>query len=221
MLQTAAALRSAARTAMAKKIQLQAQLNSLTTQYSTQLKGLNTDLSKVGASWGNYFGKMKTQTQDLSTQVRTNLQASVTQFTDSFAQGMAKCIVENKSLGQAVRQEAGSMLESMISTLVKWLEQWIITHTMALLFGEATDKTAQTSAAALAGANMTASWAAAPWPIDAAAPAMGATAYAAAMSFEIGGTLEEYRQTFVGLAVFQGFRCQRIDLAIAVAFVVI
>lgn len=175
--------------ALAKKIQLQTQLNTLTTQYGTEIKTLNTDLTKLNSSWSNYFTKMKTETQDLSTQIRTTLQKSVTQFEDSFANSMAKCIVENKSLGAAVRQEAGQMLEAMISMCVKWLENWIITHVMAKLIQTTTDTSGKASAATLAGANMVASWSAAPWPIDAMAPAMGAQAFAAAMAFETGGKI--------------------------------
>jgi hypothetical protein len=43
------------------------------------------------------------------------------------------------------------------------------------------------TAATLAGANATASMAAAPWPIDMGAPAFGATMLGAAMAFEYGG----------------------------------
>jgi hypothetical protein len=135
---------------------------------------------------------MQTETKDLATQIRTTLEGSVNQFTKAFGDSMARAIVENKSLGQAVREEAGHMLESQISMLVQWLEKWIITHTMAAVIGTATDKTAQTSAATLAGANMVASWSAAPWPIDAAAPAMGATAFGAAMAFAGGGEVPGY-----------------------------
>jgi hypothetical protein len=175
--------------ALARKIQLQTQLNSVTTQYATEVKGLQTDLAKLNSSWSTYFAKMKTETQDLSTQIRTNLQASVTRFTQSFGDSMAKCIVEGKSLGQAVKQEAEQMLESMISMLVQWLEKWIISHTIAKLFQQTSDESGQASAASLAGANMVASWSAAPWPIDGMAPAMGMQAYAAAMSFEVGGKI--------------------------------
>lgn len=180
---------SDANTALAKKVQLQTQLNALTSQYNVQLKGVETELTKMHSSWGNYFAQMKTQTLDLSTAIRQNLQQSLTQFTTSFGNSMAQCIVENKNLGQAVRQEAAHMLEAMISMLVQWLEKWIITHIMASVSGTSSMATQKTAAAALAGANMVASWAAAPWPIDAAAPAMGAEAMAAALSFEIGGKI--------------------------------
>jgi hypothetical protein len=175
--------------ALARKIQLQAQLNTLTKQYASELSATHTEAEKLNSSWGNYFTHMMAETMDLSTKIRVNLQSSITQFTDNFANSMAKCIVENKSLGQAVKKEAEQMLESMISMLVRWLEQWIITHTLANVFQKTTDQTGKASAAQLAGANMVASWSAAPWPIDAMAPAMGAQAFAAAMSFEIGGKI--------------------------------
>ena len=168
-----------------KFIALQAQLKSA-------IAANDAAAAKMASSWKLYFAQMKTETQDLSTQIRTTLEGSVTQFTRVFADSMARAIVENKSLGKAVRQEAGHMLESMISMLVQWLEKWILSHTLAAVVGTTTDKTAQMGAAQLAGANMVASWAAAPWPIDAMAPAMGATAFGAAMAFGGGGEVPGY-----------------------------
>ena len=177
--------------AMAKKIQLMTQLNQLTSQYGVEVKGLEGTLAQLNSSWTTYFAKMMVDTQDLSTQINGTLQKSVTQFEDQFSNSMAKCIVEGKNLGMAVRKEAEQMLEAMVSMLVKWLEQWIISHAMATLNGKISAEAQQMSAASLAGANMVASWAAAPWPLDAMAPAMGAEAYAAAMAYsaETGGVL--------------------------------
>jgi hypothetical protein len=202
---------SAENAALAKKIQLQGQLNALTTQYGTELKSLQTDMSKLNSSWSTYFAKMKVETKDLSTQIRTTLQSSVTQFTNTFGNSMAKCIVENKSLGKAVRQEAAQMLEAMISMLTQELEKTIITDAMKLArhlgilaqkkaadtadstsataTAVAADKTQQVAAAGLAGANMMASFALAPWPTDMGAPAAATAAFATAMSFEVGGKI--------------------------------
>ena len=177
--------------ALQKQSQLQAQLNTLTKDYKSELHTLDTTMMQLNSSWSTYFGKMKTETMDLSTQIRVTLQKSVTEFENQFANSMAKCIVEGKNLGMAMRQEAEQMAESMISSLVKWLEQWIITHVMANVIGKSTGETQIAAASGLAGANMVASWAAAPFPIDALAPAMGAQAAAAALAFsaETGGVL--------------------------------
>jgi hypothetical protein len=61
-----------------------------------------------------------------------------------------------------------------------------------MVFTSASNRAEQTTAATLAGANMVASWAAAPFPIDALAPSMGATAFASAMSFHGGGEIPGY-----------------------------
>jgi hypothetical protein len=186
-------------TAINNAVNAQAKLNEENTKFIALQAQLKSAIAandaagqKMASSWKLYFGQMQTETKDLATQIRTTLEGSVNQFTKAFGDSMARAIVENKSLGQAVREEAGHMLESQISMLVQWLEKWIITHTMAAVIGTATDKTAQTSAATLAGANMVASWSAAPWPIDAAAPAMGATAFGAAMAFAGGGEVPGY-----------------------------
>lgn len=172
-----------------RKIRLQKQLLEETKKYNAEMVKANVSLRQYESTWQDFFKRMRVGTQDLSTQIRVNLQGSINQFTKAFGDDMAKCIVENKNLGQAVRMEAASMLESMISMLIQWLEKWIITHTLARVFQTTTDQAGKASAASLAGANMVASWSAAPWPIDAMAPAMGAAAFGAAMSFEVGGKI--------------------------------
>jgi hypothetical protein len=175
--------------ALEKANQLRSQRNTLDADFKAQLILQEAEAEKLASSWKNYFTNMKNETQDLSTTIRENLQKSMTQFEDQFANSMAKCIVEGKNLGMAMRKEAEQMAESMISSLVKWLEQWIITHVMANVIGKSTGETQIAAASGLAGANMVASWAAAPFPIDALAPAMGAQAAAAALAFsaETGG----------------------------------
>jgi hypothetical protein len=166
-----------------KKLILQKQLNQETAKYQQELSKIGVELRKNAASWHDFFSKMEVQTKTLGRDIRVNLQQSIEQVTKGFGDGVAKMIVEGKSLGDAMRNVAMQILESMISMLVQWLEQWIITHLLAKVIGETTNKAGAMSAAGLAGANMTASWAAAPWPIDAAAPAMGAAAFAAAASY--------------------------------------
>jgi len=169
-------------------------------QANTQMAQLDAQLTKLHSSWGLYFQNMKTETLDLSTQIRTTLQSAVTSFTNSFSSAMAKSIVENKNLGQAVRQEAAQMLESMLSSIIKWGLQWVLTHTLMRLTSTATaaQQTATTAAsvdtqkglaASLAGTNAVASYSLAPWPIDMGAPAFGAAMMATAMSFEVGGKI--------------------------------
>jgi chemotaxis protein histidine kinase CheA len=91
---------------------------------------------------------------------------------------VAHSLFEAKSLGAGFEQVAKQMGEDMVQALIRWAIQELLSHTLM-----------KKSAATLAGANMTASWAAAPWPIDAAAPSMGATAMAEAMAFEYGGEI--------------------------------
>jgi len=170
-----------------KKLKLQKQLTDETVRYNAELAKMGTALQKVGASWQQYFAKMKTETQDLSTQIRVGLQDSMDKFTKGFADSMSKAIVEGKDLGAATKQLGIGIVETMTSTMLQWLEEWVLAHTMARVFAATTDKAGQASAATLAGANMTASWAAAPFPIDALAPEMGLQAFATAMAFERGG----------------------------------
>jgi hypothetical protein len=172
----------------------QAKINQLTEQAAHDQDNLKNnitqtqlELQKLGLSWQDYFTRMGVETQQLGQQITQNLQMNMTKAVDGFSQGISKMIVEGKSLGQAMKNVAAQILESMISMLVKWVAQWIISHTIMAAFGQTTAQTSARTqglaAAGLAGANMTASWAAAPWPIDAAAPAMGAAAAEEALGF--------------------------------------
>jgi hypothetical protein len=105
------------------------------------------------------------------------------QFNREAGSSAASVITGQETIGQAARQMFVGMTAAMITHFVeKKLMQLEDT-----LFSTASHKTEQMSAAALAGANMVASWSSAPWPVDAGAPAMGATAMAAAMAFSEGG----------------------------------
>jgi hypothetical protein len=145
-------------------------------QEQTALTTTNTELSKLSNSWTSYFGKMKSETNDLAATIRGELQSSMTQATDAFAKGIAKSLVEGKSFTKEMMSAARQMSESMIEGLVKWGIQDLITK-MGM----------KATAASLAGANATASFAAAPWPVDMGAGAFGAQMMGAALAFETGG----------------------------------
>jgi hypothetical protein len=182
------------------KLQLQKQLTEEATRYNAELVKTNTALDSTNRSWTLYFGQMKTQTQDLGMQIRTSLQSSLTQFTNAATQDFAKCIVEGKNFGQAIRRTTQEMSEEMISMLAQWGIKWVMTHTLMRLVHTAsnaenlastiaTTQAEKAAAAALAGANAAASFSLAPWPIDMGAPAFGASMMGAAMSFEVGGKI--------------------------------
>jgi hypothetical protein len=92
-----------------------------------------------------------------------------------------------QTLAQAFSEIALQMLNVLIGSLAQMLAQWITTHIIMKIFGQQTavaNATTQISAAAsIAGANGVASWALAPWPIDAGAPAFGAAMAASARMF--------------------------------------
>ena len=91
------------------------------------------------------------------------------------------------SLSQAFATMAQSILSSMIDIFGKIAAKWALTEAMQLA-GVATTKTATVAGAASeAGANAVASTAAAPWPINMTAPAVGAEMAAAALSFSAAG----------------------------------
>lgn len=179
-----------------KKLHLQEQLTQETIRYNSEVSKTQTAVDKIGASWGNYFAKMKSETLDLSTTIRTQMQSSITQFTNSFSQSMAKCIVENRSLGQATRQIAVQMAESWLELAIKrMITDRLITasHIAGNETQVASDKTAgmQSQLAAAKAGAAKAYQAMAGIPII--GPELGVVAAAAAftfmMAFEQGGKI--------------------------------
>ena len=169
--------------ALAQAAQAQDKLTASARQYNEELARTNaaitsSDLAsqKLNNTWALFFHQTSSQLQSLTSTLSGEFQQAIKKTFDGFGQGVAKSIVEGKSLGSSMRQVAREMTESMIEHLVQWGAQDVISKL-----------TMKGAAATLAGANATASFAAAPWPIDMGAPAFGASAMASALAFEQGG----------------------------------
>jgi hypothetical protein len=161
----------------------QTQLTAATRQYNEEMSRTAAAIqasqlatAKLDNSWRAFFAQANHETLTLAATIRGELQSSMQQATDAFGKGIAKSLVEGKSFGKEMVGVARQMSESMIEGLIRWGMQDLITK-MGM----------KATAATLAGANATASMAAAPWPIDMGAPAFGATMLGAAMAFEYGG----------------------------------
>jgi hypothetical protein len=134
------------------------------------------ETAKLNNSWAVFFAQANHGMLSLSATIKGELQTSMQQATDAFSKGIAKSLVEGKSFGKEMMSVARQMSESMIEGLIRWGIQDLITK-MGM----------KATAATLAGANATASMAAAPWPVDMGAPAFGASMLGAALAFETGG----------------------------------
>jgi hypothetical protein len=132
-----------------------------------------------------------------------DFQKMATQETQAWNNAVTNWIVNGGRFSEEMRKVGAKMLTDVMNyavqeTIVKE-EQWAIQKVKKLLFGVstatqtiATNKTEAVAAAGLAGANMMASVALAPWPIDMTAPAQAAAAVSEAMSlaaFEQGGKI--------------------------------
>jgi hypothetical protein len=178
--------------AMQNQVKLQTQINSLTSQYRSELQQLDTELKKLEPSWKQTFSSIANDTKTLSSTIKDTLQKSVENFENQFANSMAKCIVQGKNLGQAVRQEAEQMAEAMISAVVKWLEQWIMSHLLAGIASKTQATVSGGAAAGLAAVEYMSAIASAGLPLALTAPAAGAAMYSEGMamiSAETGGTI--------------------------------
>lgn len=150
---------------------------------SKELTATNTSLSKLQSSWHNYFLKMGAESKHLGTEIRTNLQGNLDHAINSFSTGFAKMIVEGQDFGKAMKQLGVDVAESFISMLTQMALEWLISHIIMGKSSQVTSLGEIIDAAAVAGAQGTASFAGAPWPIDMGAPAFGAAMMATTMSY--------------------------------------
>lgn len=94
-----------------------------------------------------------------------------------------KMMTGQMTLAQGLKSIWQSVLSTIAGVIAQVLAKWIASKIAMLVFGKTTAMSEIASASAKAGANGVASWAAAPWPINMAAPAFGAAMAAAAAAF--------------------------------------
>jgi hypothetical protein len=143
---------------------MNAQIEQLAQQHASTLLNINTKLiQQQQQGWTNLF---QTIENDFTTNISKMLEG-----TETFSQGMRNLFLQ---IGDAV-----------IQTLVKMAVQWATTQIENRIMGQATAEAQIAASAGEAGAQGVASWAGAPWPLDAGAPAFGAAMAAAAESFSV------------------------------------
>jgi hypothetical protein len=139
----------------------------------------------------------------------TPLEQKMKEVQNQFNADFAKMVTEGKNFGKSMQQLATQMAEQFIEMEMKKVEKALWGDIQRLIHHETTqvtqkasdtasasaaaataiaaDKTQQIAAASLAGANMMASFSAAPWPIDTGAGAAATAAMTAALAFAEGG----------------------------------
>ncbi len=104
-----------------------------------------------------------------------------------WAQNFSKLLTFQQSFATTLQNLYKGMVGIVSDALAQIIQKWLVQHLSALLLGRAASKAAAvdqiTTSAGVAGANGVASYAAAPWPLDLAAPEFGALMSGYAMSF--------------------------------------
>jgi hypothetical protein len=113
------------------------------------------------------------------------VKAGADQMASSWAQTLTRMAEGQESFSNGVRDLFAGMVDAFIQQVAQMVAQWAAMQLANLVLGRATAEGQVGSAAAVAGAMGTASFAAAPWPIDLGAPAFGAAMAAAAGSFAV------------------------------------
>ena len=174
------------RDALAKKFASDEHVASI--QGQKDLETTDAKLAQLEKTWTTYFNQMHRDLPSIGQAIRTELQGSIDKFNKQFSADFANMIVTGKGFGQAMKSLGQDISKSFISMLTEMLLKWVETQIAMKVLGISSAKTTASAeiaaSAATAGANMVASWSMAPWPIDTAAPAMGAMAYANAMAYE-------------------------------------
>lgn len=101
---------------------------------------------------------------------------------DGISQSFASAIVDGESLAKSLRAITKSVLKEVIAALIKMGVQRLLLSSINVAASKADATASASRAVGLAGANMFASWAGAPWPISLGAPAAAAAAIAGAAS---------------------------------------
>jgi hypothetical protein len=168
-------------------IQLQNQQAIAEGKITAAIKEENAELPAATNAWSNYFAKLNIESQFTATNMNRVFQSSLTQMNTGFASAVGNWIENGGKFSRSMENLGVHMLVSFTESLIKMGIQYVETH----LFMAATGKAIQTSSnvsqimsqAALAGASGVASFAAAPFPVNAGAPAFGAAMFADAASY--------------------------------------
>lgn len=131
--------------------------------------------------------RVDTANNQLATEEQLRWKKLGTSIESSFNSALDGMIFEGKSFGQGMEMIAVGIAKAFLQMGEDLLENWIETQIAKLLITKATGTEGAadqiTSAAAVAGAQGTASFAGAPWPVDMGAPAFGASMSAAALAY--------------------------------------
>lgn len=104
-----------------------------------------------------------------------------------WGQNISKLLTFQQSFATTLQNLYKGMVGVLSDALAQIIQKWLVQHLSALLLGKAASKAAAieqiTTSAGVAGANGVASYAAAPWPLDLAAPGFGTLMSSYAMSF--------------------------------------
>lgn len=108
---------------------------------------------------------------------------AISSMQSGIASSLQQMMMGQMTLAQGLKAIWSSVLSAITGEIAKFAAQWIAKKLAMLVFGKTTALSEIATASGKAGANGVASWAAAPWPINMAAPAFGAAMAAAAAAF--------------------------------------
>jgi hypothetical protein len=139
-----------------------------------------------------YLSAMQAADKKYTTEMAADWKQLGLQMQTSIASNLTAMIERTKTFTQAVHALLGSLIDSLIQMFVKMAIQWIVNQLMQQAASTATANAQIGIASAVAGAEGTASFAGAPWPVDLGAPAFGAQMAAVAAGYSIGSAYGGY-----------------------------
>jgi hypothetical protein len=171
--------------------------------YKIDRAGLEQRLAVVNkdkdpALWNSLFHQIEEldrQHQSRLTQIdraavaeRTKIERqAISSVSQNWGQNIGKMLTMQESFSAGVKDMWQGLVSAIGNAIGQIIEQWLEEQLAALILGksqtQATNAASVASYAGVAGAAGVASWAGAPWPIDAGAPAFGASMASTALGF--------------------------------------
>jgi hypothetical protein len=141
---------------------------------------LCAQIEKLEQEHQNKLMQIRQQAQIKDNQLQQQLFQSIQK---DFSQTITKMLQGTESFSQGMRNLFKSLMSSVVEFCSNWIVTWAAAQVKNLFATKASGIGAVTTQAAIAGASGVASAAAAPYPLDLLAPAVGAEMYAAALAY--------------------------------------
>lgn len=157
-------------------------LKALYANNTEKLAQINT---QEEAGYQKHLNELQKANEQAATATQKAWQKAGDQISSAFSSAISGMLTKNRTFTQTVMQLGESLVTGLINNFVKMGVAWAEQELEKLIVSKFTASGVIKASAGAAGAAGTASFAAAPWPVDLGAPAFGLAMDGAASSFTV------------------------------------